>query len=208
LFRGHLNSPQRIKIRWLPNGRRAAIDEKMRHFFPSSPKEVTYIDEVIEGDPRRLRVRLGVVRLKIGEEIILVQNNQSFEEAFKKGEINIQAPVILLPNGKRAVVGQGKIRQFLSADPDKEIEIRWDHKTKVSSGVIVPEDPLTDDMVDLAKETENYDPDEISIEPEHIGPHPKETIVERDSREQTQQTESSATEEEDHRRSVEEILKD
>jgi hypothetical protein len=76
----------------------------MRYYFQPGLKEVIYIDEVIEGDPRRLKSKVGVVRIKIGEEVLLVQNNTSFEEAFKKGEIDIQAPVILLPNGRRAEI--------------------------------------------------------------------------------------------------------
>jgi hypothetical protein len=93
---------------WLPNGRRAAIDEKMRYYFPPGQKEPIYIDEVIEGDPRRLRTKLGIVRLKIGEEIILVQNNISFEEAFKKGTLRFKHHLSSSRMGKERRLVRGR----------------------------------------------------------------------------------------------------
>jgi hypothetical protein len=143
---------------WLPNGRRAAIDEKMRYYFPPGQKEPIYIDEVIDGDPRRLRTKLGVVRLEIGEEIILIQNNTSFKKAFEMGDIEIQAPFVLLPNGKRVEIGQGKIRQFIRANPEKEVTVRWDLKTKPRAEAVTLDDPMLEGVEDLAKETKDFDP--------------------------------------------------
>jgi hypothetical protein len=82
---------------WLPNGKKAAVEDKLRYYFPPG-EEIQYIDEVIPGDPRKLRKKVGLVKLRIEGKSIVVQNNQSFEEAFTKKSIEIQTELILLPN--------------------------------------------------------------------------------------------------------------
>jgi hypothetical protein len=40
---------------WLPNGDRAVSGEKLSHLFPPGLEEIRYVDEVIPGDPHRLK---------------------------------------------------------------------------------------------------------------------------------------------------------
>jgi hypothetical protein len=121
------------------------------------------------GDPKKLRKKLGLVILKIEGKSIAVLNNQSFEEAFMKKNIDIQAEFVLLPNGKRAEVREGKIRQFLGADSEKEIEVRWDHKRKAIPEMAVRSNPgeqEVGDLEDCARAMKDYDPEEIVYQKE------------------------------------------
>jgi hypothetical protein len=70
----------------------------------------------------------------------------------------------------------------LSADPEKEVIIRWDHNSEITAGmtVTVPSDPITADQIDYGKEMKDYDPGES--DPACTPFLPKEATVEKDSR--------------------------
>jgi hypothetical protein len=85
---------------WLPSGKRASVDDKLRYFFPPGTEVVQIVDEVLQNDPLKLgKRRPGMVKLRLEDKVFSVANNQPFEEAILRGKSEIQAIFLSLPNG-------------------------------------------------------------------------------------------------------------
>jgi hypothetical protein len=154
---------------WLPNGRKVASEEKLRHMFPPGLNQTHFVDEAIPGEPRRHVKELGPVILKIGNSMITVLNNQTFEEAFIKEEIEPQTEFILLPNGRRINANESRIRQYLKAEVDEEVEIRWDPKdTSVQKKEFDKTPMLEQGWIDYTKEKLHLELEEIMEMPDRV----------------------------------------
>jgi hypothetical protein len=143
---------------WLPNGRKVACEEKLRHMFPPGTNQTHFVDEVIPGESRKKLKELGPVMLKIGEKTITILNNQTFEEAFIKEEIELQSDFILLPNGLHVNAKEVRIRQFLEMDVDDITEVRWDFKKPMEASTKTKTEELDPGIIDYTTEMKDYDP--------------------------------------------------
>jgi hypothetical protein len=64
---------------WLPSGKRADADSKMRCYFPPSLETVRVIDEVVSCDPDKMKKGwIGQAKLSFGGESYEVSNNSLF----------------------------------------------------------------------------------------------------------------------------------
>jgi hypothetical protein len=114
---------------WLPSGKRVDAASKIRYFFPPS-QDIRFIDEVENGDPRKLRKGwVGLVTLSMGEGSHEVPNGFTFEDYFNCLEIIPESNFVILPNGCSVSI-ERKIRWYLGADPGRVRKIQWDRNRR------------------------------------------------------------------------------
>jgi hypothetical protein len=77
----------------------------------------------------RLRKRkLGWVNLSLEGTVVTAPNNQGFGVAISKAGLEIKGMFVALPERRSVDIREGKIREFLGADPDKVYELHLDHE--------------------------------------------------------------------------------
>jgi hypothetical protein len=133
--------------------------------------------------------------LKVNDSPITVLNNQTFEEALMKNDIVVQTDFVLLPNGRRVNVREGRIRQFIEMNIDDEVEIRWDPKNLEAPKMVLSETPgLEEGWIDFTDEKQHLEPEVIQELPERL--KVKKTSVRSDPEQQPQKENEGGTHQE------------
>jgi hypothetical protein len=149
---------------WLPSGKRADVDEKIRYYFAPSLEGIHALDEVVYADAPRLKKGwMGTVNIRFEGDVYSISNTRTFASFLKEIVPDLQSDYISIPGDRIVDIHRGGIRWFFGATSSKIHAAAWAEDRRVSQK---DEDSARADLQenDLQEEVSDDDSSDDEIE--------------------------------------------